>query len=604
MSAIRIFISYAHEDEIWLRQWLDDKQQLRNRRYFLDFWDRSLRAENEECIFWWDGAEEGGLRGGDRWRARIFEEIDCADVVVLFITQDFVISPFIKQEELPRILARAKRDEVEVVPILLAPARWEKLDVHGMFQLTPGKPTPQSQYLDASENDWHNARLEVVEALITAVQRAKKRKHGTPIPPAARTPVPPQPPQPPVPSPPPPPFWRSQFKRFRHLAVGGVLIAAVIAVAIFLRWHPRSQPRSIEPVVTRSWTAVSTDGAPPARHSPSAVWTGEEYIVWGGSDDSVRDHAISGGARYNPKTRKWRPVSTVGSPPGQIGVAAYWTGLEMLIWGGINTNAGGLYDPKHDTWKSTSQKGAPSPRSVFNPVWTGQYLFTWGGYDAATMMSVDTGGRYDPRSDSWTPLPTEGNPGARSCHMMVWTGKYIVIWGGWNGTRGLATGGRYDIHADRWLPMSVTNAPAPRGCYADYVVWTGKEMLVWGGGIMGGLGIGGVMQTGARYDPEADVWRNITTAGAPEGRANHGLLWTGTRMLVWGGSMHSYRSAPGLATGGLYDPNIDAWEPITANGTAPIARTRFAAVRGDMSVFIWGGSDNNALLSDGALLGP
>jgi len=152
--------------------------------------------------------------------------------------------------------------------------------------------------------------------------------------------------------------------------------------------------------------------------------------------------------------------------------------------------------------------------------------------------------------------------------------------------------------------MSVTNAPAPRGCYADYVVWTGKEMLVWGGGIMGGLGIGGVMQTGARYDPEADVWRNITTAGAPEGRANHGLLWTGTRMLVWGGSMHSYRSAPGLATGGLYDPNIDAWEPITANGTAPIARTRFAAVRGDMSVFIWGGSDNNALLSDGALLGP
>src|ERR1019366_6661913 len=157
MTAIRIFISYAHEDEIWLQQWLDEKQKQKNRRYFLDFWERSLRAEKEECIFWWDRAEEEGLRGGDRWRTRILEEIARADVAVLLISQDFVISPFIMGEELPQILAQARRGETEVVPILLSPAQWEKLELHGVFQLTPGKPTPLSRYLDAGEDDWQSA---------------------------------------------------------------------------------------------------------------------------------------------------------------------------------------------------------------------------------------------------------------------------------------------------------------------------------------------------------------------------------------------------------------------------------------------------------------
>jgi hypothetical protein len=36
-----------------------------------------------------------------------------------------------------------------------------------------------------------------------------------------------------------------------------------------------------------SWTATSTTNAPDGRYSPTAVWTGSQMIVWGGTDDAT-----------------------------------------------------------------------------------------------------------------------------------------------------------------------------------------------------------------------------------------------------------------------------------------------------------------------------
>ena len=41
------------------------------------------------------------------------------------------------------------------------------------------------------------------------------------------------------------------------------------------------------------------------------------------------------------------------------------------------------------------------------------------------------------------------------------------------------TGGRYDPGTDSWTATSTTNAPTAR--YAPTAVWTGSEMIVWGG---------------------------------------------------------------------------------------------------------------------------
>src|SRR5258705_1435502 len=51
-----------------------------------------------------------------------------------------------------------------------------------------------------------------------------------------------------------------------------------------------------------SWTATSTSSAPAARYYHTAVWTGSEMIVWGGTDNSS---FFNTGGRYNPGTDSW-----------------------------------------------------------------------------------------------------------------------------------------------------------------------------------------------------------------------------------------------------------------------------------------------------------
>ena len=56
---------------------------------------------------------------------------------------------------------------------------------------------------------------------------------------------------------------------------------------------------------------------------------------------------------------------------------------------------------------------------------------------------LNTGGRYDPGTDSWTATSITNAPAARRLHTAVWTGSEMIVWGGVNGTVTLNTGGRY-----------------------------------------------------------------------------------------------------------------------------------------------------------------
>lgn len=53
-------------------------------------------------------------------------------------------------------------------------------------------------------------------------------------------------------------------------------------------------------------------------------------------------------------------------------------------------------------------------------------------------------------------------------------------------------------------------APSPLSPRADHsVVWTGREMIVWGGDAGGSY-----FADGAAYDPRRDTWRKIAPAAA------------------------------------------------------------------------------------------
>jgi len=122
---------------------------------------------------------------------------------------------------------------------------------------------------------------------------------------------------------------------------------------------------------TDIWTATTTTNTPSARSSHTAVWTGSEMIVWGGADDS--GYLYSGG-RYNPSTNSWVATNTTNAPAGRNGHTAVWIENEMIIWGGDNNippyylNTGGRYDPMTDSWLGTSTTNAPSAREFHTAI--------------------------------------------------------------------------------------------------------------------------------------------------------------------------------------------------------------------------------------------
>jgi len=63
----------------------------------------------------------------------------------------------------------------------------------------------------------------------------------------------------------------------------------------------------------------------------TAVWTGSEMIIWGGYFAPIQGTVINRGARFNPVTGIWTPVTTDGAPSPRSNHTAIWTGGEMIV---------------------------------------------------------------------------------------------------------------------------------------------------------------------------------------------------------------------------------------------------------------------------------
>ena len=261
---------------------------------------------------------------------------------------------------------------------------------------------------------------------------------------------------------------------------------------------------------SNSWQTVNLSGAPSARAAHTAVWTGTEMIVWGGASESSvgsLDVVIrNNGAIYNPTSNNWRPMAD--APMSLHGHTAVWTGTEMIVWGDASIgNSGMAYNPTSNTWRMINSTGAPSPRVGHSAVWTGQEMAIWGGSESfgSSGTEVGTGALYNPQSNTWRPISTNGAPvsgyggnaiaGERGCELL-WTGSRLII-----------------------VPLNFNT-----------VVW---------------------ISSGGSYDPSTGQWQTIGTAGLPDGRP-YIAAWNGRRLFVAGSSFSNF-------AGFLYDPNLNRW---------------------------------------------
>jgi Putative metal-binding motif/Kelch motif len=293
------------------------------------------------------------------------------------------------------------------------------------------------------------------------------------------------------------------------------------------------------------------------------------------------------------------------APSARSSHTAIWTGNLMIVWGGDAsagpTNTGGRYDPATDTWSPTSPINAPVPRYGHTATWTGSRMVVFGGQSAVGWL--DSGAMYDPTTDSWIATPPT-SPGVGYHHTAVWTGSRMLVWSGFGGLA-------YDPTTNAWTYMSHQLAQ-PSGRVGHSAVWTGSEMIVWGGGSNGQES-----NTGFRYSPLTDTF--VILAPAPLGRAWHEALWTGSRMIVWQGWGASYDPATdswivldsplslppvavwtgsrmifwggfdlAQAEGWVYDPAADSWMP-TSMINAPAPRFDHTAVWTGDQMIVWGG---------------
>ena len=353
---------------------------------------------------------------------------------------------------------------------------------------------------------------------------------------------------------------------------------------------------SIPPIVRNDVQAAlagdswkPTQALPEGDTSFSVVWTGSEMIIWGGTE--IGSSKFATGSRYNPATDTWKTTATVGAPMGRRQHTAVWTGTEMIVWGGCgqldehfcDINTGGRYNPVTESWAVTSLVNAPNSRLLHTAVWTGTEMIVWGGCsfinDACRASHVGTGGgRYNPSTDTWILTNTSGAPTARTNHTAVWTGSKMIVWGGYNDSAAVSTGGVYNPTTDTWSPTAFF--PANLARYSHSAVWAGSVMIVWGG--TNGTT---TFANGGRYNPATNKWQQIAPTGAPSARYLHAAVWTGNEMVVWGG----INGAGSPKTGGRYNPTTNTWR-ATNTVNAPTGRAQPGYVWTGSLMVVWGGS--------------
>lgn len=102
----KLFISYSHRDERYLRQLEVHLTNLRRQGVISDWHDRMISP-------------------GDEWRLKIGEALESADCVLLLVTPDFIASDYCYTVEMERAMQRHREGRIIVLPVIVRPADWQ-----------------------------------------------------------------------------------------------------------------------------------------------------------------------------------------------------------------------------------------------------------------------------------------------------------------------------------------------------------------------------------------------------------------------------------------------------------------------------------------------
>ncbi len=350
-----------------------------------------------------------------------------------------------------------------------------------------------------------------------------------------------------------------------------------------------------------AWVSRADSPDVPPRQGHGGAWTDHGFAVWGGRLAAGR---FSGtGAFYQPGTDRWTDFSPAGAPSARADHLFYWTGSEVLVWGGSDAFGflpdGARYAPAARLWTPINPTNRPSGRILAASAWTGDSLIVWGGLSSQGLLA--DGGLYSPTDDQWSPIPADFAPVRRAAASGLWCGDRFIVWGG-HGDDGAVNSGAQLLSQNgvptAWQPISTNRAPSPRSGHT--AIWTGSRMIVFGGvDSVGQPKVGTPLGDGAMYDPLTDTWAPLPSTGAPSARGGHIAVWTGTEMLIQGG----LASGVATATGAAFNPSLGTWRDLSTDG-GPISRGEAVGAWDGKQLYVFGGTDGANPLADLQRLTP
>lgn len=397
-------------------------------------------------------------------------------------------------------------------------------------------------------------------------------------------------------------------RRRRTRTAGGVLggAAALVAVLSFAAGvtatnddsevvvaAPGVEPLELGDPGDIEFTVNELPEAPlEGRSDPSGVWTGSEFIVWGGSSGTKVDGSVyADGAAYSPADDSWRSIA-----PAPLAArsrhAAAWTGREMIVWGGTERRhgIGGLldgaaYDPATDEWRPIAPAPVGSDRSYARTAVVGDLVVFAGGTGPTTNLGASTVLVYDTAGDTWTEYESSVDVFA-----VTSLGSDLVLAGG-------RAAGPYLMQFVRFDPRSGAERPLPAFPVQDSAQWVGLASsdghLLAAVTTMEGTTVAVLDQASGKWTaestvdtadftaglgvafpfaPSLDEWagdwyfawpasglnaiapgtsKTVRPSADPPCNANGAVAWTGDAILQWGGDVCRARSVTPYSTTGV-----------------------------------------------------
>lgn len=274
------------------------------------------------------------------------------------------------------------------------------------------------------------------------------------------------------------------------------------------------------------------------------------------------------------------PWSVAGDHPtvGRVFPIVVWTGTEVVVWGGEKPSEGdwhadgAAYNPATGTWRDLADSPL-SARSEHAAAWTGEEIIICCGRIEGSGSSAAA---YDPQADEWREIPAP--PISPAFAEAVWTGEEMIVFGGvgGGGTSNLVGAAAYNPTTDSWRRL----ADLPYGLERTADATMGDGVIyAWPSPSQGSSP--GPLE----YDIASDTWSPLPTPPAPA-PSSPSLVWTGDRLFAYGAGSDADGNVLGIAV--TFDPTDQSWDIATP---PPLEPATYGEGTDGSQKAVWAGSE-------------